>query len=105
MAARDVRLSKTKFLRKHVFLGATYAFFLYSQVASLTAELRGNKDTYMDELREENQNYINDNTRLRVMVHMFHEQNPTRCPGCRSGPGTAPVCPACKHILVELSSM
>ena len=72
-------------------------------VVSLTSELRGDKDEYMDDLRKENRNYENDNTRMYTMVHQFHKLNPSLCPGCRSGPKTAPLCKACNHILEVLA--
>jgi hypothetical protein len=37
------------------------------QVVSLTSELRGDKDEYMDDLRKENLNYENDNMRMYTM--------------------------------------
>ena len=50
-----------------------------------------------------NNNYENDNNRMYTMVHQFHKLNPSLCPGCRSGPKTAPLCKACNHILEVLA--
>ena len=72
---------------------------------ALKSELRGNLDHYLKELRDESQGYINDNMRLRSMVHTFHALHPSHCPGCRAGPASAPVCPACIHIMADAEMM
>ena len=85
----DVCHAKNKALREMAELKV--------QVVSLTSELRGDKDEYMDDLRKENLNYENDNMRMYTMVHQFNKLNPSLCPGCRSGPKTDPLCKACNH--------
>jgi hypothetical protein len=68
----DVCHAKNKALREMAELKV--------QVVSLTSELRGDKDEYMDDLRKENLNYENDNMRMYTMVHQFNKLNPSLCP-------------------------
>ena len=62
-------------------------------------ELKDNKEAWIEGLVKEHADACNDNWILRKMVHMFHDLEPTRCPGCKAGPSKGAVCKACVEIM------